>query len=73
MQQGLDQCITRIADENKHLDGVVTAAGIQQVTEAVDYREEDVSRMLAVNYTGVFDDGPHRPRGRCSSTNMGEE
>ncbi|KAK9776815.1 hypothetical protein SCAR479_06553 [Seiridium cardinale] len=50
----LDKCISRIADENQRLDGVVAAAAIQQVTEAVEYTEEDASRMLAVNYTGVL-------------------
>jgi NAD(P)-dependent dehydrogenase (short-subunit alcohol dehydrogenase family) len=50
----LDQLIASIADENGRLDGAVAAAGVQQVTEALDYKPEDVARMLDVNYTGVF-------------------
>ena len=50
----LDQLIASIADENGRLDGAVAAAGVQQVTEALDYTPEDVARMLDVNYTGVF-------------------
>ncbi|KAH6659310.1 hypothetical protein BKA67DRAFT_544097 [Truncatella angustata] len=50
----LDQTITRIAEENQRLDGVVAAAAIQQLSEAVNYSEKDVSRMLSVNYTGVL-------------------
>ena len=32
----------------------VKAAGIQQVTPALDYAPVDIARMLATNYTGVF-------------------
>ncbi|KAF2689879.1 NAD(P)-binding protein [Lentithecium fluviatile CBS 122367] len=50
----LDKVITRIAAERQRLDGLIAAAGIQQVTSALDYRPEDIARMLATNYTGVF-------------------
>ncbi|KAL2199492.1 hypothetical protein P885DRAFT_66437 [Corynascus similis CBS 632.67] len=50
----LDSLIEAIAAENRRLDGVVAAAGVQQVTPALDYTPDDVARMLAVNYTGVF-------------------
>jgi NAD(P)-dependent dehydrogenase (short-subunit alcohol dehydrogenase family) len=50
----LDSLIAAIADENGRLDGVVAAAGVQQVTQALDYTPEDVARMLDINYTGVF-------------------
>jgi NAD(P)-dependent dehydrogenase (short-subunit alcohol dehydrogenase family) len=30
------------------------AAGIQQVTSALDFKKEDIAKMLEVNYTGVF-------------------
>ncbi|KAH6865870.1 hypothetical protein BKA58DRAFT_390361 [Alternaria rosae] len=30
------------------------AAGIQQVTPALDFKKEDIAKMLDVNYTGVF-------------------
>lgn len=50
----LDELIASIATENSRLDGVVAAAGIQQLTPAMEYKPDDVARMLAINYTGVF-------------------
>jgi NAD(P)-dependent dehydrogenase (short-subunit alcohol dehydrogenase family) len=50
----LKSLIEDIADENGRLDGVIAAAGVQQVTPALDYQEEDVHRMMAINYTGVL-------------------
>lgn len=50
----LDQTIATIAAEHQRLDGVVAAAGVQQVTPALDYSPDDVARMLEINYTGVF-------------------
>ncbi|KAF6829555.1 short chain dehydrogenase [Colletotrichum plurivorum] len=51
---GLDRVISAIADKNQRLDGVIAAAGINQITPAIDYTVEDINKMLAVNYTGVF-------------------
>ena len=51
---GLDALMASVADEHGGLHGAVAAAGIQQVTPAVDYAADDAARMLAVNYTGVF-------------------
>ncbi|KAI1493576.1 D-arabinitol 2-dehydrogenase [Biscogniauxia mediterranea] len=51
---GLDALIEEIADANGRLDGVVAAAGIQQVTPASEYDEHDAARMMAINYTGVL-------------------
>jgi NAD(P)-dependent dehydrogenase (short-subunit alcohol dehydrogenase family) len=50
----MDSLIASIAAERHRLDGVVAAAGIQQVTPALDYPPADMARMLEVNYTGVF-------------------
>ncbi|RYP48328.1 hypothetical protein DL768_005784 [Monosporascus sp. mg162] len=50
----LDQTIAGIADEHQQLDGVIAAAGIQQITPAMEYTEADVNKMMAVNYTGVM-------------------
>ncbi|KAI8964408.1 hypothetical protein F5Y11DRAFT_345555 [Daldinia sp. FL1419] len=44
----LDRPITDIADENGRLDGIIAAAGIQQLTPA------DSAKMLAINFTGVL-------------------
>lgn len=50
----LEETMAAIADEHGRLDGVVAAAGVQQVTPALDYSPSDVARMLDINYTGVF-------------------
>ncbi|KAF9878148.1 hypothetical protein CkaCkLH20_04186 [Colletotrichum karsti] len=51
---GLDEVISGIALKNERLDGVIAAAGINQITPAIDYTVEDINKMMAVNYTGVF-------------------
>ncbi|KAF2021010.1 NAD(P)-binding protein [Aaosphaeria arxii CBS 175.79] len=50
----IEETIAGIASQNQRLDGLIAAAGIQQVTPALDYASEDIARMLATNYTGVF-------------------
>ncbi|TKX21719.1 D-arabinitol 2-dehydrogenase-like protein 3 [Elsinoe australis] len=50
----LNAVISSIADKHRRLDGAIAAAAIQQVTPALDYKPSDVSRMLDVNYTGVY-------------------
>ncbi|KAF2994408.1 hypothetical protein E8E13_003153 [Curvularia kusanoi] len=50
----LSKTISEIAAKKKRLDGLVAAAAIQQITKAIDYQAEDIAKMLAVNYTGVF-------------------
>lgn len=52
--QHLQRRVEQIADDNSLLDGVVTAAGIVQLTPAIEYKAEDVSDMLATKYTAVF-------------------
>ncbi|KAI8180441.1 L-xylulose reductase [Colletotrichum sp. SAR 10_86] len=52
--EGLDKVITEIADKNQRLDGVIAAAGIMQITPAMEYTVPEIEKMLAVNYTGVF-------------------
>lgn len=51
---GLDAAIAEIAAKHQRLDGVVAAAGIQQLTPALEYTAADVARMLEINYTGVM-------------------
>lgn len=51
---GLDKVISEIADENQGLHGVIAAAGVQQITPAVEYKPSDVANMLAINFTGVM-------------------
>ncbi|KAI0014806.1 NAD(P)-binding protein [Xylariomycetidae sp. FL0641] len=52
--EGLDKTIAGIAGENQRLDGVVAAAGINQVCPAAEYSHEDVTKMMDINYTGVM-------------------
>lgn len=52
--KGLDEVIGRVAARRNKLNGLVAAAGVQQITQAVDYTAEDVAGMLEINYTGVF-------------------
>ncbi|RXG41786.1 hypothetical protein VDGE_30538 [Verticillium dahliae] len=52
--EGLDAQIASIAEEHKRLDGVIAAAGILQITPAAEYSIEDLNKIMAVNYTGVF-------------------
>ncbi|KAM0665732.1 hypothetical protein ACQRIU_005993 [Beauveria bassiana] len=47
----LEQRISQIADENGQLNGVVAAAAFIQTTPALDYSVDDISSMLATNYT----------------------
>ncbi|KAM0250088.1 hypothetical protein ACHAP5_002403 [Fusarium lateritium] len=50
----LDKVIASIADENKGLDGVIAAAGIQHISPTIEYQPDEVAHMLSINYTGVF-------------------
>ncbi|KAI0202956.1 short-chain dehydrogenase [Astrocystis sublimbata] len=50
----LDKTIAAIADKHQRLDGVIAAAGVQQICPAMEYSHEDVSRMMDINYTGVM-------------------
>ncbi|KAJ9629958.1 hypothetical protein H2203_002343 [Taxawa tesnikishii (nom. ined.)] len=52
--ENLDDVIMEIADENKGLNGLLAAAGVQQITPATSYTVQDAMRMLEINYTGVF-------------------
>lgn len=52
--EGLNATIDQIAHENQGLHGAIAAAGIQQVTPALEYTPEEIRRMMDVNYTAVF-------------------
>ncbi|KAM0335089.1 hypothetical protein ACHAQA_000123 [Verticillium albo-atrum] len=52
--EGLDRQIASIAEEHQRLDGVIAAAGIQQITPAAEYTIGDLNKIMAVNYAGVF-------------------
>lgn len=52
--ESLEKAITDIAYEHNRLDGVIAAAGIQQITPATEYTAKDANKMLSINYTGVL-------------------
>ena len=52
--ENLESVISGIAFQYARLDGLIAAAGVQQVTPAISYKREDVVRMLDINYVGVF-------------------
>ncbi|KAI1529156.1 FabG Dehydrogenase with different specificities related to short-chain alcohol dehydrogenase [Pyrenophora tritici-repentis] len=52
-EEAMRKCIADIAAENQRLDGLIAAAGVQQVTSALDFKKEDIAKMLEVNYTGA--------------------
>ncbi|KAM0251929.1 hypothetical protein ACHAQJ_007944 [Trichoderma viride] len=51
---GLNNLIEEIADENGGIQGVIAAAGIQQLTPALEYKVEDINKILQTNYTAAF-------------------
>lgn len=52
--ENLEDVIGGVAAKYQRLDGLIAAAGVQQVTPAIEYKMEDVRNMMDINYTGVF-------------------
>ncbi|KAL8673409.1 MAG: hypothetical protein Q9168_002152 [Polycauliona sp. 1 TL-2023] len=52
--ENLDSVIGQIAAKNGRLDGLIAAAGIQHVCPATEYKVEDMTKMMEINYAGVF-------------------
>jgi D-arabinitol 2-dehydrogenase len=50
----VEKCISNIAAERQKLGGLIAAATIQQCSTALDFKKEDIMKMMDVNYTGVF-------------------
>ncbi|KAI4245892.1 MAG: hypothetical protein L6R42_010067, partial [Xanthoria sp. 1 TBL-2021] len=50
----LDSVIGGIAAKYQRLDGLIAAAGSQQVMAASEYKVEDVTKTMEINYTGAF-------------------
>ncbi|KAK4174282.1 putative D-arabinitol 2-dehydrogenase [Triangularia setosa] len=53
-QTALGSIVGGIAEKEGKINGLIAAAGIQQETTALEYKKEDVDRMMGVNVTGVF-------------------
>lgn len=47
----LNKTVQGIADETGRMDGLISAAGIQQETAALDYTAADANRMFEVSYS----------------------
>lgn len=52
--EALETTIAEVAAEHQRLDGVIAAAGIQQLTPAAEYTAADANKMLETNYTAVL-------------------
>ena len=52
--ENMEEIISRIAARHERLDGLIAAAGVQQVSPAAEYSVKDATQMMAINYTGVF-------------------
>ncbi|GIC90000.1 oxidoreductase, short chain dehydrogenase/reductase family [Aspergillus udagawae] len=50
----LNKTISHITKEHGQISGLVAAAGIQRVKDAVDHTLQDVAEVMDVNFTGVF-------------------
>jgi len=50
----LNEVIEKIASRHNRIDGLIAAAGIQHTQQAIYYKVEDATRIMEVNYTGVF-------------------
>lgn len=50
----LDDTIARVAAVDSRIDGLIAAAGVQQIKPAVEYTMEEIREVLDINYAGVF-------------------
>ncbi|KKZ68871.1 alcohol dehydrogenase [[Emmonsia] crescens] len=50
----LNDTIVKIAGRHHRMDGLVAAAGVQQIMPAIDCTAEDITRIMDVNYIGAF-------------------
>ena len=50
----LNRIVEKIGETHGRLDGLITAAGIQQETPALEYTVQDANMMFEINITGTF-------------------
>jgi len=50
----LNSVIQNISQKEQRMDGLIAAAGIQQETPALEYKQEDAKTMFDINVIGVF-------------------
>ena len=50
----IDRVIEEIATRHSRLDGLIAAAGVQNVSPALEYPPEKIEEMMNINYKGVY-------------------
>lgn len=50
----LDRVISEVASKYQRLDGLIAAAGVQNVQPALDHTPEKIMEMMDINYKGVY-------------------
>ena len=50
----MDRVISKVADKHQRLDGLIAAAGVQNVQPALDHTPEKIMEMMDINYKGVY-------------------
>ena len=61
----LQELIDSIAAQRSRIDGLLAAAGICQVKDALDYNEEEIREIFGINYTGCFMSAQAVARNMC--------
>jgi NAD(P)-dependent dehydrogenase (short-subunit alcohol dehydrogenase family) len=52
--ESVEKSIADIANRHSRLDGLVAAAGIQNVKPAIEFRPKEINDILEVNFHGVY-------------------
>ncbi|KAF7713213.1 Uncharacterized protein PECH_001609 [Penicillium ucsense] len=52
--KALDEAMASISGKRKRLDGVIAAAGVNHLGNATDHTEQDIDRVMRINYIGAF-------------------
>jgi NAD(P)-dependent dehydrogenase (short-subunit alcohol dehydrogenase family) len=50
----VDDTISQIADKNGRLDGLIAAAGVQRIGQAIGQSQEAVEQVMRTNFFGAF-------------------
>lgn len=52
--QDVDETMAGIAAQSHRLDGLIAAAGVNHVGSAIEHSPADITDVMSINYTGVF-------------------
>lgn len=50
----MDEAMAAISSRKNRLDGVIAAAGVNHLGNATDHTEQDIDRVMRINYIGAF-------------------